>query len=70
MKTGKPKGGLGPMRHGGMKSQSAPAQEKAAVGGGASEIKLGAAPNLKGFGHKVPDMKSLTTDRGSFKIKG
>jgi hypothetical protein len=33
-------------------------------------ISLKPPPSLKGFGHPVPEVKPITTDRGSFKIKG
>lgn len=36
--------------------------------GGAISMKPPAS--LKGFGHPVPEVKPITTDRGSFKIKG
>lgn len=36
--------------------------------GGAIGFK--APASIKGFGHPIPEVKPLTTDRGSFKIKG
>lgn len=36
--------------------------------GGAISLKPPAS--LKGFGHPVPEVKPITTDRGSFKLKG
>lgn len=48
-------------------ARSAPPMAGASAGGAVS---LSAPKTLKGFGHAVPDMKSLTTDRGSFKLKG
>ena len=33
-------------------------------------IGLKAPASIKQFGHPVPEIKPLTTDRGSFKIKG
>jgi hypothetical protein len=55
-------------------------QAKPPAGGSAGPIaaapgKAGGAiglkpPGLKQFGHEVPKVKPLNTDRGSFKIKG
>lgn len=36
--------------------------------GGAISLKPPAS--IKGFGHPIPEVKPLTTDRGSFRIKG
>jgi hypothetical protein len=66
------------MRHGGMKQAPPPMGQNAGAAGpspaksaGASgAVPLSAPKSLKAFGHKVPDFKSLTTDRGAFKIKG
>lgn len=67
--------GFRPMKHGGVKSaQSAPSQQAAAApaggGGGKGTMALSAPKTLKSFGHPTPDLKQLSTDRGSFKIKG
>lgn len=63
------------MRHGGMKSAPAPMGQQRAAGpspaksaGASGAVPLTAPKSLAGFGHKVPDMKVVTTGRGKFKI--
>ena len=69
----KPKAFGGPKPHG-MKTPTPPAGSKAGPmaqpgkAGGAIGFKSPAS--IKGFGHAVPEVKPLTTDRGAFKIKG
>jgi hypothetical protein len=66
------------MRHGGMKQAPPPMGQNAGASGpspaksaGASAaVPLTAPKSLKQFGHQVPDLKSLSTDRGAFRIKG
>jgi hypothetical protein len=56
-----PMGAGGPATSGGGPMQAGKA-------GGAISVK--APKDIKQFGHKVPGLKELATDRGSFKIKG
>jgi len=39
------------------------------AGGGAGPLKITAPKNLDAFTHKTPTFKTLTTDRGAFRIK-
>jgi hypothetical protein len=69
----KPKAFGGPKPRG-MKSPASPAGSGAgpasAPGKAGGAISLKPPVSIKGFGHAVPEVKPLTTDRGSFKIKG
>lgn len=66
-----------PQGHKGHKGMQ-PAKPPATSGGGpmaqpgkaGGAISLKPPASLKQFGHPVPEVKPLTTDRGSFKIKG
>lgn len=48
-------------------SGSGPMAQPGRAGGA---ISLKPPASIKGFGHPIPEVKPITTDRGSFKIKG
>ena len=64
--------------HKGMKPAAPPMAGGAVAGpmgakapaGGSGAMPLSAPKSLKAFGHPMQEVKPLTTDRGSFKIKG
>ena len=65
--------------HKGMKPSAPPMGGGAVAGpmgasgggkGGGTAMPLSAPKSLKGFGHPTQDLKSIATDRGSFKLKG
>ncbi len=63
-----------PRGHKGMHQAKPPATSGAGPmtqpGRAGGAISLKPPQNLKGFGHPIPEVKPITTDRGSFKIKG
>jgi hypothetical protein len=72
--------GIGMKGHRGTKSarsMTPPMGGKPAAGpsparsaGASQSVPLSAPKSIKQFGHPAPDLKSLSTDRGMFKVKG